>query len=95
LDGFAEVLHANWLEKRRLASGISKPSIDEWYERARSRGAVGGKILGAGGGGFLLLCAPVERHREIREALPELRCVKFRFSPQGSKLIYVEENGYA
>ena len=94
LGGFGEVLHANWLEKRRLASGISKPSIDKWYERARAHGAIGGKILGAGGGGFLLLYAPPERHAEICEALPNLRPVDFGFSPQGSKLIYVEENGY-
>jgi D-glycero-alpha-D-manno-heptose-7-phosphate kinase len=94
LDGFGEVLHAGWMEKRKLASGITKPCIDEWYERARAHGAIGGKILGAGGGGFLLLYAPPERHPEICEALPELIPIDFRFSPQGSKLIYVEENGY-
>jgi D-glycero-alpha-D-manno-heptose-7-phosphate kinase len=94
LNGFGEVMHAGWMEKRKLASGISKPCIDEWYERARAHGAIGGKILGAGGGGFLLLYAPPERHPEICEALPELRPIEFCFSPQGSKLIYVEENGY-
>ena len=94
LGGFGEVLHAGWMDKRKLASGISRPCIDEWYERARAHGAIGGKILGAGGGGFLLLYAPPERHAEICEALPELRPIDFRFSPQGSKLIYVEENGY-
>jgi D-glycero-alpha-D-manno-heptose-7-phosphate kinase len=94
LGGFGEVLHAGWTEKRKLASGITKPCIDEWYERARAHGAIGGKILGAGGGGFLLLYAPPERHPEICEALPELRPIDFGFSQQGSKLIYVEENGY-
>jgi len=94
LDGFGEVLHAGWMDKRKLASGISRPCIDEWYERARAHGAIGGKILGAGGGGFLLLYAPPERHAEICEALPGLRPIDFRFSPQGSKLIYMEENGY-
>jgi D-glycero-alpha-D-manno-heptose-7-phosphate kinase len=94
LGGFGEVLHAGWMEKRKLASGITKPCIDEWYERARAHGAIGGKILGAGGGGFLLLYAPPERHPGICEALPELRPIDFRFSQQGSKLIYVEENGY-
>lgn len=94
LDGFGEVLHAGWTEKRKMASGVTKPCIDEWYERARAHGAIGGKILGAGGGGFLLLYAPTERHPEICEALPELRPIDFRFGRQGSKLIYVEENGY-
>jgi D-glycero-alpha-D-manno-heptose-7-phosphate kinase len=94
LDGFGEVLHAGWTEKRLLASGITQPLIDEWYDTARAHGAIGGKILGAGGGGFLLLYAPVDRHREICQALPDLRRIPFRFAPQGSKLIYVEENGY-
>jgi D-glycero-alpha-D-manno-heptose-7-phosphate kinase len=93
LGGFGELLHEGWMEKRKLATGISKPCIDEWYERARTHGAIGGKILGAGGGGFLLLYAPSEKHPAICEALPELRPISFRFEPQGSKLIYVEENG--
>jgi D-glycero-alpha-D-manno-heptose-7-phosphate kinase len=95
LDGFGEVLHMNWMEKRRLASGISNPTIDYWYETARAHGAIGGKILGAGGGGFLLLYAPAERHEEICGALPELRPIAFQFEPQGSKLIFIEENSYA
>jgi len=94
LDGFGEVLHAGWMEKCRLASGITRPCIDEWYATARSHGAIGGKILGAGGGGFLLLYAPEDRHREICQALSDLRPIPFRFEPLGSKLIYVEENGY-
>lgn len=94
LDGFGEVLHAGWTEKRRLARGISNPTIDSWYETARAHGAIGGKILGAGGGGFLLLYAPPERHAAICRALPELRPVSIHFCPQGSKIIYVEENGY-
>lgn len=93
LDGFGQSLHQGWLEKKKLASGISNGRIDEWYERARQHGALGGKVLGAGGGGFLLLYAPPERHGEIARALPELRPVAFRFEPQGSKIIYVEENG--
>jgi D-glycero-alpha-D-manno-heptose-7-phosphate kinase len=95
LDGFGDVLHANWEEKRRLASGITNPTLDGWYETARTHGAVGGKVLGAGGGGFLLLYAPDARHAEICAALPALRPVPFHFEPQGSRLIYVEESGYA
>lgn len=94
LDGFGEVLHAGWLEKRKLASNISNPQINDWYERGRAAGAIGGKLLGAGGGGFLLLYADPAHHRDICRALPELREVPIRFCPQGSKIIYVEENGY-
>jgi D-glycero-alpha-D-manno-heptose-7-phosphate kinase len=85
------VLHQGWLEKKKLASGISNAQIDAWYERARQHGAIGGKLLGAGGGGFLLLYAPLERHRDIVRAMPELLPVAFRLEPQGSKIIYVEE----
>ena len=89
---FGEILHQGWMEKKKMAGGISNPRIDEWYERARQHGAIGGKITGAGGGGFLLLYAPPERHAEIVRALPELQPVTFRFEPQGSKIIYVEES---
>ncbi|MDP9341758.1 MAG: GHMP kinase [Actinomycetota bacterium] len=91
LDSFGELLDAGWQEKRKVASGVTSPAIDDWYARARASGALGGKLLGAGGGGFLLLYAPLERHQEIQAALPELRAVPFRFEPQGSKIIYVEE----
>ena len=93
LDAFGAILHEGWLMKRSLASGISSGVIDAWYARAREHGALGGKILGAGGGGFLLLYAPVERHEAICTALPDLRRIPFRFEPQGSKIIYVEEDG--
>ncbi len=91
LDSFGELLDAGWQEKRKVASGVTSGAIDEWYARARAAGALGGKLLGAGGGGFLLLYAPPERHDAIRSAVPELRSVPFRFEQQGSKIIYVEE----
>ena len=91
LDAFGEILHEAWLLKRGMASGVSSEEIDGWYDRARRSGAVGGKILGAGGGGFLLVYAPPERHPAIKAALPELEPMPFRFEPQGSKIIYVEE----
>jgi len=93
LESFGEILHVGWLEKRKMASSITNSAIDEWYERARKHGAIGGKILGAGGGGFLLLYAPPEKHEDITKALPELSLFPFRFEPQGTKIIYVEENG--
>ena len=95
LDSVGEILHQGWLNKKNMALAISNTLIDEWYERARQHGAIGGKILGAGGGGFLLLYAPPERHIEVVQALPELRAVPFRFEPQGSKIIYVEEDDHA
>jgi D-glycero-alpha-D-manno-heptose-7-phosphate kinase len=93
LDGFGEVLHEGWMEKKKLASGITNPEIDEWYETARRHGAIGGKLLGAGGGGFLLLYAHPERIPDILNALPYLQPVPVRMEPQGSKIIYVEESG--
>jgi D-glycero-alpha-D-manno-heptose-7-phosphate kinase len=95
MDSFGDAMHQAWLLKTRLASGITSSTIDQWYERARANGAIGGKILGAGGGGFLLLYAPRERHDDIRRALSELRNIPFNLEPQGSKIIYVEEGGYA
>jgi D-glycero-alpha-D-manno-heptose-7-phosphate kinase len=94
IDAFGEILHEGWMEKRKLANGISNPQIDCWYEKARAAGAIGGKLLGAGGGGFLLFYAHPDRHADICRALPELRPINFHFCPQGSKVIYVEENGY-
>jgi D-glycero-alpha-D-manno-heptose-7-phosphate kinase len=93
LDGFGEVLHQGWLEKKKLALSITNERIDKWYELARRHGAVGGKILGAGGGGFLLLYVPEDRRYDVTRALPDLRPIDFHFAPQGSKIIYVEENG--
>jgi D-glycero-alpha-D-manno-heptose-7-phosphate kinase len=91
LDGFGDVLDMAWRHKRLLTNGITTSTIDSWYETARRHGAIGGKILGAGGGGFLLLYAPPERHEEIVRSLPELRRTPFRFEAQGSRLIYVED----
>ena len=91
LAAFGEVLNEGWERKRTLAREISNSQIDEWYARARAAGAAGGKLLGAGGGGFLLIYADEDRHPAIRAALSELRSVEFSFEPQGSKIIYVEE----
>jgi len=90
LDGFGETLHAGWTLKKGLAKGISNPEIDAWYDVARCCGAIGGKLLGAGGGGFLLLYAHPEHHAGICHALPKLRPMSFRFEPQGSKIIFIE-----
>lgn len=89
VSGFSTLLHENWLLKKTLASGISSARIDEWYERARQAGALGGKIVGAGGGGFLLFFAPKNRHKSIIKELADLKYTPFAFEPQGSRIIYV------
>ncbi len=94
VNAFGEILHTGWMEKRKLVANISNSYIDTWYETARAAGAIGGKLSGAGGGGFLLIYAPKEKHAGIIRALPDLRPMPLKFSPQGSKVIYVEENGY-
>ena len=83
------MLHKGWLHKRELAGGITNPEIDACYARARKAGALGGKILGAGGGGFLLLYADAGHHPRIEAELSELRSIRFGFEPQGSKIIFV------
>ncbi|QRN99078.1 sugar kinase [Archangium violaceum] len=91
LEGFGALLDANWQLKRELSRGISTTEIDEWYERARKAGALGGKLLGAGGGGFLLFDAPEERHPAIIQALPGLRRVPLRLQPQGSTITRIRQ----
>jgi len=91
-EAMGELLHAGWQLKRQLANGITSPQIDAWYDTARDHGALGGKILGAGGGGFLLLYAPPERHERILQALPDLRRVPFAFSPEGSWIYSIDES---
>lgn len=80
-------LHENWMLKKQLHGNISNPKIDQWYEKARNAGAIGGKLCGAGGGGFLLFYAHPENHAAIESALG-LRRVDFRIDPEGSKVIY-------
>jgi D-glycero-alpha-D-manno-heptose-7-phosphate kinase len=90
-DAFGEIIHENWTLKRSLTGGVSNGMIDNWYARARKAGAIGGKLLGAGSGGFLMFYAPRERHEAIARALSELRRVDMRFEPQGSKIIFVHD----
>ncbi len=89
IKNFAEILHQGWELKRTLAAGISASEIDLQYERARKAGALGGKILGAGGGGFLLMLCPPELQSRVREELKELRQVPIAFESWGSKIIFV------
>jgi D-glycero-alpha-D-manno-heptose-7-phosphate kinase len=88
LDAIGELLHESWALKKKLASRISNSTIDEIYQAAREAGAVGGKISGAGGGGFLLLYCPREKQERLRSALCQLRELPFRLEPDGTKVIF-------
>ena len=90
IDTLGELMHRNWMMKRSLSSRISDGWIDEKYEKAIKLGAKGGKVVGAGGGGFLLLVAEPEKHENIAKELG-LRKVDFRFSQSGSRVIFVGE----
>jgi D-glycero-alpha-D-manno-heptose-7-phosphate kinase len=89
LDAFGEIIHENWELKRSLTTGVSTTAIDDWYARARKAGATGGKLLGAGSGGFLMFYAPQARHEEIMRELSDLHRTILRFETQGSKIIFV------
>lgn len=85
---FGELLHESWLIKKSLASNISTSIIDDMYERAVCAGAIGGKVLGAGGGGFMLFFVPPKEHDRVRTALSDLLHVPFHFESIGSQIIY-------
>lgn len=87
LNTFGELLHEGWLAKQSLASDVSNAHINEMYQAARDAGAIGGKLLGAGGGGFLLLFAPPERHNKIRQAFPREQEIKVRLNAPGAEII--------
>jgi D-glycero-alpha-D-manno-heptose-7-phosphate kinase len=87
-DHFGTLLHEGWLLKKQMASRISNNFIDALYERARAAGTLGGKITGAGGGGFLLLYCPRHKQDAVRSALRELRELPFHLERDGSKVIF-------
>lgn len=91
---FGELLHEAWEMKRSLSVAVSNPEVDSLYERALSAGAVGGKLTGAGGGGFLLLFVPPDSQENVRQALDGLIHVPFSFEFSGSQIIFydVEED---
>lgn len=91
IDALGEILHEGWMLKKSLVPGISVHEIDHWYDAARAAGALGGKVLGAGAGGFLLLYAPPERHFAIRQALPQLQPMAVGFDFLGSQIIFNEK----
>jgi len=87
LSKFGDLLHESWMLKRELSEGITNRYVDEIYEVARKEGALGGKLLGAGGGGFILIFAPPEKHSAIENKLKDLLRVPFEFENQGSQIV--------
>jgi D-glycero-alpha-D-manno-heptose-7-phosphate kinase len=95
IDDFGKLLHESWRYKRSLSTRVSTPEIDAMYEAAIGAGATGGKILGAGGGGFLLLFVAPERQAKVRERLKNLIHVPFRFEDSGSRVVLYSPNGWS
>lgn len=87
-DAFGLLMHESWKLKKRLADTITNDTINDLYELARRSGAIGGKITGAGGGGFLLLYVPYEKQSAVRNALCELQELPFRLESDGTKVIF-------
>lgn len=94
LDDFGRLLDETWKLKRQTGSKISTGSIDELYARAIKAGALGGKLLGAGGGGFLLFYVQPEKHREVMAAMHDLLYVPFQFENAGTRVIYYSAEFY-
>lgn len=94
LDDFGKLLDYTWKLKRGISSGISTGSIDEQYERAMKAGALGGKLLGAGGGGFLLFYVPTEKQQAVKEALSGQLHVPFNFENEGTKIVMYESENW-
>lgn len=86
---FAQLLHEGWLLKKQVASKVSNTDIDRYYQTAIEAGALGGKLLGAGSGGFLLLYCEPQNHRKLRDALC-LRELRFRLDCDGSKIVFTD-----
>ncbi|MHB8388477.1 MAG: GHMP family kinase ATP-binding protein [Acidobacteriaceae bacterium] len=93
IDEFGKLLDLSWKYKRSLSGRVSTPEIDQIYDEALRAGAIGGKILGAGGGGFMLLFAKPENHAAIRERLKNLVHVSFNFDDSGSRVVLYQPNG--
>jgi D-glycero-alpha-D-manno-heptose-7-phosphate kinase len=90
LQGFGALLHEGWLLKRSLSAKISNDYVEQLYQEARSAGAIGGKLLGAGGGGFMLFFVRPQDQERVRGKLRQLIYVPFRFEFSGSRIIFFD-----
>ena len=94
IEECGRLLDKNWILKQRMASGITNPQIMEMYDKAKAAGALGGKIAGAGGGGFLMLIVPREKQNAVFEAMKDYREMPFMFERSGSK-VFFDSRGYS
>jgi D-glycero-alpha-D-manno-heptose-7-phosphate kinase len=92
IEEFGALLHETWQMKKKLSDEVTNDNLDELYERCRSNGAIGGKLLGTGGGGFMLLFVKPESRETMLRALPDFSPVSFSFDTTGSQIIYYQEN---
>jgi len=88
IDALGEILHQGWMYKKELANSISGDTIDSYYDLAMKNGAVGGKLLGAGGGGFLLFYVKEENHKRLKRAMSDLKELPFDFDNMGTSIAY-------
>ena len=91
VDAMGELLHENWMLKKERASGISNHRLDETYEKAMNAGALGGKLLGAGGAGFMIFYVKPEKQKEVRTALSHLRNMDFEMDNSGASIVHVDK----
>ncbi len=87
-EAFGELMHEHWEHKRKRSSGMTNAQIDEWYALGRASGAIGGKLVGAGGGGFLLFYASDREKLRAAMAGAGLREVRFRFEFEGTRVVW-------
>ena len=91
---FGHLMHESWMIKKHLSDKISTEKIDAVYDAAKKAGAIGGKLLGAGGGGFLLLFVAPEKQAQVREKLKDFLLVPFKFESLGSQVVFYQPNGH-
>ena len=92
LEAVGELLDKNWKLKRQIVAGVTDSQIDDWYQQGISAGAKGGKLLGAGNGGFMMFYAPFDKHRDIVKAMGGLREIPFSFDQNGSQIVFYQPN---
>ncbi len=88
LDEFGTLMHEAWMAKRKLSSAISNDFLDDIYNKAKGAGAIGGKLLGAGGGGFFVFYVPQEQQANVRAALTDVKEIAFGFESEGTRIIF-------